>query len=414
MRLDMNKYPISFWNVAHMDKVENTPAQRVSDWKDLGITLAMSPSFGTDYIPTAKEYLDECEKAGIKLILCDRRTHWRYMIENSEDAYREAFKQALAAFDGHPALFGFYVGDEPDAQNVEYAKAALRIQAELAPHLIAYLNLLPWFDWIGERMGTTYLAPYLDTIVEQGKAQLLSYDCYAQMQKNITTGKDVYFENLRNYYEAYKRHGVPYMSIVLCGSHSSDYTHYPVPTKDQLRWQLGSSVAMGAASVSWYVIDPCGMYEAVGHLYDYRDLPINALGERTEHYARLSEVNRMFLKHMGDVMHGLVIDECYHYGKCYGGVAAFRPFGKIKNLTSDGDLIVSRFHDKDGAEYYMVCCNSPTDSATFELIFEEGTQLSYCAWGNRFVQGGGRPVEDGVRAYFSLAPGQLHLYRIDA
>lgn len=407
MRLHMNKYPISFWNVAHMDKVENTPAARVADWNDLGITLAMSPAFETDYVQTAKAYLDECEKAGIKLILCDRRTHWRFLKQYGEAAYRAAFQQALADFDGHPALFGFFVGDEPDAENVEYAKVALRVQAELAPHLIAYLNLLPWFDWIGERMGTTYIAPYLDTIVQQGDAKFLSFDCYVQTLPT-GDGKDVYFENLRNYFEAYKRHGVPYMSIVLCGSHSSDYTHYPVPSKDMLRWQLGSSVAMGAASVSWYVIDPCGMYEDAGHVYDYRDLPINALGERTEYYARLSEINRMFLQHMGAVMHTLTIDACYHYGQCYGGVPAFQPFGKIQNLTADGALIVSRFYDADGAEYYLLCNNSPTDSVTFEVTFTAGTQLSYCAWGNRFVKG-----KPHTTVLFSLAPGQLHLYRID-
>ena len=82
MRLHMDTYPISFWNVAYMEKVENTPAQRVNDWKDLGITLAMSPSFDSDYVQVAKQYLDECEKAGLKLILSDRRSHWRYLIEN--------------------------------------------------------------------------------------------------------------------------------------------------------------------------------------------------------------------------------------------------------------------------------------------------------------------------------------------
>lgn len=413
MRLHMHTYPISFWNVAHMEKVENTPAQRVSDWKDLGITLAMSPSFDPDYVEVAKQYLDECEKAGIKLILSDRRSHWRYLIANGEEAYRAAFRESLAAFDGHPALFGFYVGDEPDATAVEYAKTALRIQYEEAPHLIAYLNLLPWFDWIGERMGTTYIAPYLDKIVEQGKSQFLSYDCYVQLQKEAADGKDVYFENLRNYFEAYKRHGVPFMNIVLCGSHSCENTHYPVPTTDELRWQLGSSVAMGAASVSWYVIDPCGIYEDAGHLYDYRELPINALGERTPNYTRLSEVNRMFLKHMGDVMHNLVIDECYQYGKCYGGVEAFRPFGKVKDLAADGPMILSRFHDKDGNDYYLACCNSPTDSITFTLTFDADTKLSYCAWGNRFVKGNPRNDENGAKVSFSLAPGQLHLFRID-
>lgn len=414
MRLNMENYPISFWNVAHLDKVENTPAQRVADWKDLGITLAMSPGFDPELKHVAKAYLDECERAGLKLILCDRRTHWNYLKANGEDAYRAAFKEALADFDGHPALFGFYVGDEPDVDNVEYAKVAMRIQTEMAPHLIPYLNLLPWFDFIKERIGSDQLSAYLDSIVDEGKAQLLSYDFYAHMQEEGDRRFDMYFENIRGYYEAYKRTGVPFMSIVLSGAHSCGGTHYRVPTKDELRWQLGSCVAMGAASVSWYVIDPCGIYEDAGHLYNYRDLPINALGERTEHYERLSEVNRMFLKHMGEVMHGLVIDECYHVGKYYGGVPSLRPFGKVKWVSSDTPLIASRFHDNDGGEYYLFCCNSGTDCASFDITFEPGTKLSHCAWGNRFVQTGTREDEKGVHTSFALAPGQLHLYRVDS
>lgn len=413
MRLKMDQYPISFWNVAHMDKVENTPAQRVKDWKDLGITLAMSPQFTIDYKEMAKEYLDECEKAGIKLILSDRRTHWNYLKAHGEDAYRRALREALADFDRHPALFGFYVGDEPDADNVPFAKTALRIQAEEAPHLIGYLNLLPWFDWIKERIGAESLSEYLDDIVANGNAQLLSYDFYAHMQEDGDRRFDMYFENIYGYTKAFKRTGVPFMSIVLSGSHSTEGAHYRVPTKDDLQWQLGSCVAMGAASVSWYVIDPCGMYEDCGHLYDYRSLPINALGERTEYYARLSEVNRTFLKHMGDVMHRLTIDECYHAGKYYGGVPAFRPFAKVVEVQTDTPLIVSRFHDEEGNEYYLFCCNAVDSAAFVYATFAPGTKLSHCAWGNRFVPTGTIEEENGVRVNFPLYPGQLHLLRVD-
>ena len=413
MRLNMEQYPISFWNVAHMDKVENTPAARVADWKDLGITLAMSPSFDPDYKEVAKAYLDECDKAGLKLILTDRRTHGRYLTQHGEAAYRAAFRAALADFDGHPALFGFFVGDEPAAENIEDAKTAMRIQTEEAPHLIPYLNLLPWFDWIKERISADTLDGYLDSVVADGKAQLLSYDFYAQMQEEGDRRFDMYYQNLYGYTKAYKRTGVPFMSIVLSGAHSTDGAHYRVPTKDDLRWQLGSCVAMGAASVSWYVIDPCGIYEDAGHLYDYRDLPINALGERTEFYDRLSEVNRMFLKHMGDVMHNLTFDECYQAVKYYGGVPAFVPFAKVVEVEADAPVMVSRFHDKDGNEYYLFLCNSVTDSAYVYATFEDGTNLSHCAWGNRFVKTGMKAVADGKQVQFGLHPGQLHLFRVD-
>ena len=173
MRFDMKKYPISFWNTV---SITDNPTAVVEMWKDLGITLAMSPSYNADDVNKVNVMLNRAADLDIKVILCDYRTHWRLLSSKGEDVYRREFTAAKKNYGSHPAVFGFFVGDEPDAPDAADAFLAMKIQKEIAPHLTAFLNLLPWFDWIGPRMGTDALAPYLDRVAREGNADLLSYN----------------------------------------------------------------------------------------------------------------------------------------------------------------------------------------------------------------------------------------------
>lgn len=406
MRFNMKKYPISFWNTVGID---DDPVSRVKMWRDLGITLAMSPSYGINDKDKVIALLDEAEKADIKVILCENRASWRVLTQSGEAAYREGFAAALKDYGGHPAVFGFFVGDEPDAPDAANAFKAMKIQNEMAPQLISYLNLLPWFDWIGERMGAKYIAPYLDRVVEEGDAKLLSYDCYAQMWEG-DSGWNVYFENLRNYYEAILRHGVPYFNIVLsCGHYA-----YRCPTKDDMLWQLGTSVAHGAAGVSWFFIELPGIWD------NYRNAPVNQLGERTDRFGWLSEVNRVFNNYIGEVMQNLTIEKCYHVTKAYGGMPLFEPFDDIVDVKSETPAIISRFRDEEGGVYYLTCCNSPTTSAHVSIKFKRGLSISRCGYGNVFqtVAAHTDPIgategEGGENIAVFLAPGQVALFKAE-
>ena len=95
--------------------------------------------------------LSPCTVLGMKVIMCDDRVTARREPVLDEEDYRARFARSLEEFGNHPAVAGFDVGDEPDAPEASTFFAVARIQREMAPHLMPYLNLLPWFDWIGER-----------------------------------------------------------------------------------------------------------------------------------------------------------------------------------------------------------------------------------------------------------------------
>jgi len=137
-----NTYNISFWN--SVDAPDYLGEAEVDMWHDLGITVAMSPSYhGPEDKAGVLSVLDRAATYGMKVILCDYRTYWGYLTKNGADAYRKSVKEAAADFGSHPAFFGFIIGDEPDAPDITDALTALRINREILPESTPYLNFLP-------------------------------------------------------------------------------------------------------------------------------------------------------------------------------------------------------------------------------------------------------------------------------
>lgn len=402
-----NNFMISAWSVRGIDKA---PREKVKEWHDLGLTLPIAHSSKNNWAQI-HELLDAAEEFGMKLIIEDWDANVDNLRLNGEEYYRKCLKKLIDEFGSHPATFGFYITDEPGANNNEDTFRAVRINQEMAPHLTAYLNLLPWFDWIGERMGTDAYAPYLDRVVNEGGVKMLSYDCYTQMYANAR-GYDDYFNNLREHYLASKRHGLPFMNIVLCTGHYD----YLCPTKDDMLWQLNTSVAHGAKAIGWFIID-------IPEGHNYRNAPINLLGERTQEFQWLSEVNRTFNGHYGRIFSALTIDTCYHVNKSYGGMPLFEPFGCVADIESRDNtpLIVSSFHNDDGEEFFAVCNNSPRDTTVVTLKIKDESEILRCYFGERFANPSsltdpvGEKFNKGgnTKNYtFFMAPGQLILFKV--
>lgn len=131
-------FPIMPWNHA-----PNDPAvlQRI---KDCGFTMAgfVSP-----------DMLDACEKIGLKAIVHDPRTSGYDWAKVDAAKARSNVASLIAEFGKHPAVFGYYLRDEPTAAwfpNLEKVAAPVR---ELAPGQWAYINLFP--DYASdEQLGT--------------------------------------------------------------------------------------------------------------------------------------------------------------------------------------------------------------------------------------------------------------------
>ena len=152
--MQLKYMPIGFWNYVDCGVLGK---EAVADWKELGISLAMS--FEYDSTKNTKEQmlevLDECARLGIQVVVCDTRAHWKTYLSRGEAEFTRLLKEAIADFGGHKAVFGFHVGDEPDKTMWEAAIRCCVLQKQLAPHLHPFVNFFPYWKGPGfeEKLG---------------------------------------------------------------------------------------------------------------------------------------------------------------------------------------------------------------------------------------------------------------------
>lgn len=412
------RFPIGFWNHLDLDHDYHADPRRVVvDWADAGMTLAQSPFFDSQngtHVGKILALLDEAQEREVRVILRDARTSWAVLTEEGEVAYRAAVTHAAESFAEHPAVWGFMVGDEPGVDTFEDACRACRIVKAVAPDRTPFLNLLPWFVGVEPRVGYQRWSDYLDAYVERAQAELLSYDCYVQMnpdpQENAA-GYEVYFANLREYQAASERHGIPWWTTLLSVGHF----RYRCPQEDHLRWQLNTALAHGARGIMWYFF-----YMVNGHPHvNYRLSPIDEHQERTETYHWLSRVCRTSLNWHMPLLQDLALKHVHHVGRAWGGVPLLPEEGAGMVAGAHGHhglpLIVSEFVDAEGQTYLMVVNNSQDESELAHLqVRGNDPRLYQLQWAGAETAMPAEESGDGsvvVDAW--LAPGQAELYRVE-
>jgi len=157
----------------------------------------------------------------------------------------------------HPAMYSYYVIDEPAASAFPALGKLVAHLRQRDPRHMAYINLFPTYA-TNEQLGTRgdtiaayreYLRSFIDTV----KPDLLSYDHYQFMKGGDT---QQYFLNLSLVREESLRLGVPFLNIVQAASWQPGVR---VPTRDEMRYLIYTTAAYGASGISYYV------YTSPGH-----------------------------------------------------------------------------------------------------------------------------------------------------
>lgn len=364
-------YPMGFWNT-----VPGVHLEQVQDWEDLGFTMPITPHFDPEK-DNKQEFialLDAIHAKGMKTIVTDSRSYWRVLTEKGEQAYREGYAALLKDFGGHPAVSGFHVGDEPDAPDFDDACHAVAIQEEMSPGHTAYLNLLPWHYGFEDRGGDMNFDRYLDDYCRKSKTKVISYDCYTQMNPG-ESGFDMYFNNLRMYWQASLRNKVPFWTILLGIGHFN----YRTPSYEDVRWQLSTAAAHGAKGIMWFYI-----YQFRYGLSNYRNGAVNEHGRRTDVFYRIADNSKTFVDTFGDTLLRLNLDHVWHYGRTYGGFPMFNPDERTKFLTSTNDcpLILSYFTSDTGEDFLMLVNNSVDKNTYAKLTLRGNKKIYMCYVGN--------------------------------
>ena len=215
------------------------------------------------------------------------------------DEKRQKLHELIDRVRHHPAMYSYYVIDEPAAATFPALGKLVAHLRERDPGHMAYINLFPTYA-TNEQLGTKgdavaaynqYLRSFIDTV----KPDLLSWDHYQFMKDGDT---NQYFLNLSLVREAAQRAKIPFLNIVQAASWQPGVR---VPNADETRYLVYTTAAYGAQGISYYV------YTASGHEGGIA----TADGKPTPIYPALRSLNREFVA-IADERQPLRSLEVYH------------------------------------------------------------------------------------------------------
>lgn len=198
---------------------------------NLVLIYPIAPGYGMKLLNWAQEL-------GLKVMLTDPNIS-PYRVNLEAD-----IKELTDDFKDHPALWGYYVIDEPSAKQFADFARLHGILLQNDPLHFPYINLFPNYA-VASQLDTPDYATYVRRFIDTVKPSILSYDHYALLEIGDRPG---YFANLEIIRAEALRAGIPFMQIIL----ATPFPGVRDPSAADLRYQVYTTLAYGAKGISYF------------------------------------------------------------------------------------------------------------------------------------------------------------------
>lgn len=259
----------------------------------------------------------------------------------------------------HPALFGYYLRDEPSAAVYPGLRKWADAFRRADPAACAYINLFPNYA-TPEQLGAPDYEHYLEAYVKTVHPKYISYDHYALMEDG--TLRAGYFENLEAVRRVAQRHHIPFWNIVLSNAHFN----YADPSPAGLRFQLYTTLAYGGMGISYFTyFSPATC--------NYRLAPIDQFGDKTPTWDMLRHVN-LQLHNLGSVYIKCKSVNVFHHEDDTVKTRALHASRFLSELKG-GNLLVGEFEGPHKQPFVMVVNKSLQHSLHFHVRFKKSGSI---------------------------------------
>ena len=188
----------------------------------------------------------------------------------------------------NPNVLGYYLCDEPGADQFPGLARLTAAIKKYAPGKLAYINLFPTYaSTIGadrdSQLKTHTYEEYLERYVQEVKPMFLSYDNYMVEYSEdmiLPDRADIYWNNLLEVRRVAMKYHLPWWNIV---SSLAILPESTPPTPARLAFQAYTSLAAGASGLGWFLYYPCCGFEFA---------PVDRHWNRTIVWGYLREVNQ--------------------------------------------------------------------------------------------------------------------------
>jgi len=344
---EADEYPIGFW-YGPPPEANTLDTWRIA--KEANFTFC-GPRGGYSVEDNPK-MLGFCQQVGLKAMVTDGRISWEM---TAGDDWQKTVAEVVADYGAHPALFGYYLQDEP---NYRLFAPLGEVSAEFLkqdPKHLPYVNLFPTYASV-EQLGTPTYWDHLDCFLRLTKPAVLSYDHYCLMKDGST--RPDYFENLALIREAGLRYDTPPWNIILSLPHFG----YRDPTDAEMRWQVYTSLAYGMKGILYFTYWTALEWEAQNEI-----AIVDSKGKPGRLYPIVQQLNAE-MRTLGKTLLRLRSTGVFHTGEVPQGCARLGG-DAIVQVPQDLPLLVGFFRDADGADYAMIVNRDFGAATEFEASF---------------------------------------------
>ena len=254
---------------------EQTTFERYQEIKDANFNVVFPPALGNCTPDINHHILNFCQRLGMKAVISDARMP----LSLEAPSARQNLAAIVADYKNHPALFAYFITDEPSASAFPALAQVNAHLKKLDPHHPGFINLFPTYAAPGSQLGTETYIEYLDRFARQFKPAVISFDHYPFIQSH---DRPDFFENLAHVRNAAIKHDKPFWFIAQLTQHYD----YRALTEPELRFQAMQALAFGTRGLLWYTYWYPGP-----SIPTVAGSPINHDGTRNEHYDIIKRIN---------------------------------------------------------------------------------------------------------------------------
>lgn len=357
----MNRqYPFSMWVY---NPLSDFPPEELEVWKECGMTTPMTPKvyYGKNDPRELIPYLNKAHELGMQLIINYEDFSYGFIDRVGDEEYERRLREVYEPLKGHPALYGFYAGDEPnDRRSFDQTRRCYAIHKKVAPELKPYVNLIGGMGYKKEdELLDMTLEEWFRDLRELG-VEFVSQDAYLPMINDGTVTE--YFKEMRRVIEAGEKAGVDVWTNMLCSGHDA----FRAPSENDVIWQVNVGAALGFRGGIWF-----RFYDRdIG--YDYFGSPIDEFGNKTNCYYAILRAQRRFAFNYGEIMMRLKRKSTYMTG--YKKRDAYPELNDnvhdLVKISGYEDGVISFFEDENGEEYFAIANASMEFRASWGITFD--------------------------------------------
>lgn len=293
-----------------------------------------------------------------------KSTHYAILKYEHQQSVPEEFVNGLKPFAAHPAFAGELLIDEPGKPLITSVAAFVRSFEANFSDKMWHVNLFPTYATGG--IQTHSYDDYIDTWLTEVKPPYLSYDSYPL----LTNGEiiDDYYLNLDLVRSKALKAGIPFWTFIqtLSISQTPGVPDKREPSREDIRWQVWSNLALGAKGIQYFCYWTPGSATEV-----FTDAMIDRNGNETVRYQYVKELNRevqvigrKLLKSdpVGVIQtaarpYSLYLPSLKSFGPVQGLIGDDHVAGCFLDETKKAQLLISPLRPEKGAELILRLTN---------------------------------------------------------